>query len=107
MFTICVFICNDPATTEIYSYRHTLSLHDALPICWASQALQPRAAVQGNLNPVFLVTGGEPMIRAADAIVDALGGGPFVFNLGHGVQQRTPPEHVAALIRHLRGDRRA
>jgi uroporphyrinogen decarboxylase len=30
-----------------------------------------------------------------------------VFNLGHGVQQRTPPEHVAALIRHLRGDRRA
>src|SRR3546814_4584946 len=70
MFTICVFICNDPATTEIYSYRHTLSLHDALPICWASQALQPRAAVQGNLDPVFLVTGGEPMIRAADAIVD-------------------------------------
>jgi len=73
---------------------------------WAAQALQPRAAVQGNLDPVFLVTGGEPMIRAADAIVDALGGGPFVFNLGHGVHQRTPPEHVAALIRHLRGDRR-
>ena len=37
----------------------------------------------------------------------APGGGPFVFNLGHGVQQRTPPEHVGALIRHLRGDRRA
>ena len=52
-----------------------------------------------------LLTGGEPMIRAADAIVDALGGGPFVFNLGHGVQQRTPPEHVAALVRHLRGDK--
>ena len=45
------------------------------------------------------------MIKAADAIVAALGGGPFVFNLGHGVLQKTPPEHVAALVRHLRGDR--
>ena len=84
-----------------------VGLDGSVPPSWAAQALQPRAAVQGNLDPVFLVTGGEPMIRAADAIVDALGGGPFVFNLGHGVQQRTPPEHVAALIRHLRGDRRA
>src|SRR3546814_16962225 len=25
------FFCNEPATTEIYTYRHTLSLHDALP----------------------------------------------------------------------------
>ena len=84
-----------------------VGLDGSVPPGWAAQALQPRAAVQGNLDPVLLVTGGEPMIRAADAIVDALGGGPFVFNLGHGVQQRTPPEHVAALIRHLRGDRRA
>src|SRR3546814_14388733 len=35
----CVFLCDiffyDTAATEIYTYRHTLSLHDALPICWA------------------------------------------------------------------------
>src|SRR3546814_2613175 len=32
----CVALCfffNDTATTEIYTYGHTLSLHDALPIC--------------------------------------------------------------------------
>src|SRR3546814_13002307 len=28
----CLVICHDPATTESYTYRHTLSLHDALPI---------------------------------------------------------------------------
>src|SRR3546814_11191414 len=29
---LCIFFFNDPATTEIYTYLHTLSLHDALPI---------------------------------------------------------------------------
>src|SRR3546814_18591106 len=29
-----LFFFNDTATTEIYTYLHTLSLHDALPICW-------------------------------------------------------------------------
>jgi uroporphyrinogen decarboxylase len=82
-----------------------VGLDTAVPPGWAAKALQPKAAVQGNLDPVLLLTGGVPMLRAADAIVAALGGGPFVFNLGHGVLQKTPPEHVAALVRHLRGDR--
>src|SRR3546814_19887954 len=28
-----VYLCNDSVTTEIYTYLHTLSLHDARPIC--------------------------------------------------------------------------
>jgi uroporphyrinogen-III decarboxylase len=82
-----------------------VGLDTTVPPGWAARALQPKAAVQGNLNPVLLLTGGEAMIRAADAIVAALGRDPFVFNLGHGVLQKTPPEHVAALVRHLRGDK--
>jgi uroporphyrinogen decarboxylase len=82
-----------------------VGLDTTVPPGWAAKALQPKAAVQGNLDPVLVLTGGEPMLRAADAIVAALGNGPFVFNLGHGVLQKTPPEHVAALVRHLRGDR--
>jgi len=80
-----------------------VGLDTTVPPGWAARALQPKAAVQGNLDPVFLAAGGAAMIRAADAIVEALGRGPFVFNLGHGVLQKTPPEHVAALLRHLRG----
>jgi len=82
-----------------------LGLDTTVPPAWAAKTLQPKAAVQGNLDPVLLLTGGEPMLRAADAITGALGGGPFVFNLGHGVLQKTPPEHVAALVNHLRGGR--
>ncbi len=82
-----------------------VGLDTTVPPGWAARALQPKAAVQGNLDPVLLLTGGEAMIRAADAIVAALGRGPFVFNLGHGVLQKTPPEHVAALVRHLRADK--
>ena len=65
---------------------------------WAAAALQPHAAVQGNLDPVLLAAGGQAMDDAVDGIVAALGGGPFVFNLGHGVVPDTPPEHVEALI---------
>src|SRR3546814_17614497 len=32
-----IFVLNDTATTEIYTYEHTLSLHDALPICRTAQ----------------------------------------------------------------------
>jgi uroporphyrinogen decarboxylase len=82
-----------------------VGLDTTVPPGWAARALQPKAAVQGNLDPVLLLTGGDAMIRAADAITGALADRPFVFNLGHGVLQKTPPEHVAALVRHLRGDK--
>src|SRR3546814_10459743 len=32
MYLFFAFLMNDTATTEIYTYSHTLSLHDALPI---------------------------------------------------------------------------
>ena len=54
-----------------------VGLDITVPPGWAARALQPKAAVQGNLDPVLLLTGGEAMIRAADAIVAALGRGPF------------------------------
>ena len=79
-----------------------VGLDGSLPLDWVARTLQPEAAVQGNLDPVYLLAGGDAMIRAADRITAALAGGPFVFNLGHGVLQKTPPEHVAALVRHLR-----
>jgi uroporphyrinogen decarboxylase len=69
---------------------------------WAARRLQSRAAVQGNLDPRLLVVGGAPMLRAADAILEALGHGPFVFNLGHGIVPETPTEHVAALSAHVK-----
>ena len=72
-----------------------------MPLSFARDQLQPRLAVQGNLDPVLLVVGGEALEQAVKQLRTALGGGPFVFNLGHGVLPQTPPENVAALARLL------
>jgi uroporphyrinogen decarboxylase len=62
-----------------------------------AQALQSLGTVQGNLDPKILVAGGKLFEETVNRILDRLGGGPFVFNLGHGVVPETPPDHVARL----------
>jgi uroporphyrinogen decarboxylase len=69
---------------------------------WAARALPDEVCLQGNLDPLALVSGGPGMCDAADRILDAWAGRPFIFNLGHGVVPETPPEHVAQLLQHLK-----
>jgi uroporphyrinogen decarboxylase len=78
-----------------------VAIDTAVPPGFARERLQPRLTVQGNLDPVALLVGGRAMERAVAEIREALAGGPFVFNLGHGVLPQTPPENVAALARLL------
>lgn len=80
-----------------------VSLDTTVPLDWAAEALQPRLPVQGNLDPVALLTGGACLEAGVDAVRDALSGGPYVFNLGHGVIKETPPDHVADLVARVRG----
>ncbi|MBB6254881.1 uroporphyrinogen decarboxylase [Nitrospirillum iridis] len=79
-----------------------VSLDTSVPLDWAASALQSRVPVQGNLDPLALVAGGDALRRAASDILTGLGKGPFIFNLGHGIVQQTPPEHVAELSRLIR-----
>ncbi|NNG05604.1 MAG: uroporphyrinogen decarboxylase [Inquilinus sp.] len=79
-----------------------LGVDTALPLSVA-KSLQRRRPVEGNLDPVALLVGGEALQRSALEILEALADGPFVFNLGHGVLQGTPPEHVAELAALIRG----
>ena len=75
-----------------------LSLDTGVPLAWARDQLQPHMALQGNLDPQLVVTGGRAMRTAATQILNRLGKGPFIFNLGHGIVPETPPEHVAELV---------
>ena len=68
----------------------------------AVREVPARVAIQGNLDPLALVAGGAAMLREIDAILAAMRGRPFIFNLGHGIVPETPPEHVAALVARLR-----
>jgi len=80
-----------------------LSLDTTVPLAWAKETLQGRATLQGNLDPLALVAGGEALRAETARILATLGTGPFVFNLGHGIVPETPPEHVAALVAQIRG----
>ena len=79
-----------------------VGIDTGLPAGWAAERLSPHACVQGNIDPLLVVRGGQPMLDAADAILDAFDGRPHVFNLGHGFVPQTPPENVAALVEHVR-----
>ncbi|HWY63384.1 MAG TPA: uroporphyrinogen decarboxylase [Rhizomicrobium sp.] len=69
----------------------------------AALSLPARLSLQGNLDPVLLLQGGNAMRDEAKKLVAAMAGRPFIFNLGHGVMQPTPPEHVADLVKAIRG----
>ncbi|MEM7525082.1 MAG: uroporphyrinogen decarboxylase [Pseudomonadota bacterium] len=67
-----------------------------------SAASWPNARPQGNLDPQILISGGDFLTAATAAILDALDGRPFIFNLGHGVDPTTPIPHVHAMIKQIR-----
>ena len=78
-----------------------VGLDAMVPAGYARSRLQQLATVQGNLDPVLLIAGGAALESAVKELCRTLGGGPFVFNLGHGVLPETPPENVEALARLL------
>ncbi|HSA82499.1 MAG TPA: uroporphyrinogen decarboxylase [Geminicoccaceae bacterium] len=78
-----------------------LSLDTAVPAADARRDF-PGLCLQGNLDPVALLTGGPGTRQEAEEIVRALAAGPFIFNLGHGVLPDTDPEEVARLVTHVR-----
>jgi uroporphyrinogen decarboxylase len=95
------------AGTELAQYLETVAV-DAIGLDWtvelgfARDQVQARRPVQGNLDPLALLTGGAPLDRSIDAILEALAGGPFIFNLGHGILPETPIAHVERLIERVR-----
>jgi uroporphyrinogen decarboxylase len=79
-----------------------IGIDSAMSVTWAARELQSRCTVQGNLDPICLLTGGERMDEDITAILEALGRGPFVFNLGHGIVPATPPDNVTRLVETVR-----
>lgn len=68
----------------------------------AARDLQRLGAVQGNLDPLRLVAGGKALSDGVEAILKALGDGPLIFNLGHGITPETPIPHVEAMVKQVR-----
>jgi uroporphyrinogen decarboxylase len=82
---------------------------DALGLDWttdlgaARSRVGTRVALQGNLDPTWLLAEPARIETAVARVLDSYGKGPgHVFNLGHGILQQTPPEHAAAMIEAVR-----
>jgi uroporphyrinogen decarboxylase len=68
----------------------------------ARDALQARVPVQGNVDPLALLAGGAALDREVDDVMKELGGGPLIFNLGHGILPQTPIAHVERMLKRVR-----
>ena len=96
------------AGTKLPGYLDEVAL-DAVSLDWmidkkfAREEIQSRVPVQGNLDPLGLLAGGAALDAEIDKVLDAFAGGPFIFNLGHGILPNTPISHVEQMLKRVRG----
>jgi len=79
-----------------------LSIDQNLDLKWAVEKLKKYVVVQGNLDPTYLLNGQEQIEKEVERIINTLGRGEFIFNLGHGVLPTTPVENVEFLVNEVR-----
>lgn len=92
---------------KLPAYAHetqadAIGIDETVDPVWAHASLPEGLPVQGNLDPLALIAGGETLDAAIDRILAAFAERPHVFNLGHGIQQDTPIEHVERLLARVR-----
>jgi len=80
-----------------------LGLDETVDPDWAARELPLGLPVQGNLDPLALIAGGERLSAAVTRVLDAFADRPHIFNLGHGILQDTPIAHVEQLISLVKG----
>ena len=77
-----------------------------MPHAFVRERIQTRVAVQGNLDPMRVVTGGAALDEGVDRVLEGLGSGRLIFNLGHGITPEADPANVARLVERVRAARR-
>jgi len=96
------------AGSKLWRYVQDTGI-DAVGLDWtvglvyAREHIQTVKPVQGNVDPLALLAGGAALDREVDAVMAAFSGGPFVFNLGHGILPQTPIAHVERMLKRVRG----
>ena len=75
-----------------------IAIDNSVSAEWVAQNVQPDSCVQGNLASSHMVTGGDDLIQETKRIVNALKGGPHIFNLGHGITPDANPDNVKIMI---------
>jgi len=100
LFTACIWTgCISASSTAAGDNSSDETFEVATTVTDPGTRVGDRVGLQGNLDPAVLLSAPEVIRREAGKILAGYGyGNGHVFNLGHGVSQFTPPEHVAALV---------
>lgn len=77
-----------------------------MPHAFAREKIQSRVAVQGNLDPMRVVVGGRALDEGVDRVLEGLGQGRLIFNLGHGITPDADPANMARLVERVRAAKR-
>ena len=80
-----------------------VGVDETLDPAWVARELPVGMPVQGNLDPLLLLAGSDELEKRVVTILEAFADRPHIFNLGHGIDRRTPIEHVERLIAAVRG----
>jgi len=91
----------------LIAYAHeagvtAVGLDHGVDPAWVNTYLPKAMPVQGNLDPLSLISGGEAMTADIDHILDCFADRPHIFNLGHGITPATPVDHVQQMIDRVR-----
>lgn len=82
---------------------NAVSLGNEIDRGFARDQIQSRVPVQGNVDPQALLEGGVRLDHEVDDVLQTLGQGPLIFNLGHGILPQTPIAHVERMLKRVRG----
>lgn len=82
---------------------NAVGVDETIDPLWAARELPANMPVQGNLDPLLLLSGGPELERQTIRVLEAFADRPHVFNLGHGIGQHTPIKNVEALLKIVRG----
>jgi uroporphyrinogen decarboxylase len=81
---------------------NAVGLDWTVPLETVRDELQSGVAIQGTLDPMRVVTGGTALDEGIDVILETLGAGRLIFNLGHGITPDANPDHVARMVERVR-----
>ncbi|KPF88989.1 uroporphyrinogen decarboxylase [Novosphingobium sp. AAP83] len=82
---------------------NAVGVDETIDPLWAARELPANMPVQGNLDPLLLLSGGAELEKHTIRVLEAFADRPHVFNLGHGIGQFTPIDHVEQLLKIVRG----
>jgi uroporphyrinogen decarboxylase len=77
---------------------NAVGVDETIDPLWAAREMPAGMPVQGNLDPLLLLASGAELEKQTIRVLEAFADRPHVFNLGHGIGQFTPIEHVEQLL---------